>query len=207
MASILDLLRTQKGEEFIEKASAATSESKENITSVLGMALPLLLGSMKNNVKVDEGEKSLNNALNSEKHGEEFLSNLNSKNSSEITSEGSKILDHILGGNQQNIIDVISTTLGIKNSSVAGILKMAAPLLMSILASQKKKTNTDSSGLQDLLNSLMGSSGKFDNSLIETFLEGKGDANILNDVKGMVLGGGKSDKKDGSILGGMLGGK
>ncbi|UJH91823.1 DUF937 domain-containing protein [Antarcticibacterium sp. 1MA-6-2] len=207
MASILDLLGTQKGEEFIAKASEATSESKENVTGVLGMALPILLGSMKNNINSSEGEKSLDNALNSEKHGDDFLTNLSNGNSSEMTAEGNKILDHILGDNQGNIVSVISNTLGIEKSSVSKIIKMAAPLLMSILSSQKKKTNTASSGLKDLLNSVMGASGKFDNSLIETILNGKGDGNILNDVKGMALGGGKSGKKDGGILGGMLGGK
>lgn len=207
MASILDLLGTQKGEEFIAKASDTTSESKEKVTGVLGMALPILLGSMKNNISSAEGEKSLDNALNSDKHGEEFLTNFNTRNSSEMTSEGSKILNHILGDNQGNIVSVISNTLGMKNSSVAEILKMAAPLLLSILSSQKKKTNTDASGLKDLLSSVMGSSGKFDNSLVETILNGQGDGNILNDVKGMVLGGGKSGKNDRGILGGMLGGK
>lgn len=207
MASILDLLNTNKGEALISKASERTSASEEKVTQVIGMALPLLLGAMKRNIYSTEGQKSLNKALSSEKHGEDYLENLNNLDPEEMTVEGGKILNHIFGEKQNNIITTIATTLGMKNSNVAEITKMAAPSLMSILASQKRKENIDLSGLNELLSSVMGSSGKFDNSLIETLLDNKGDINVINDVKGMILGGGKSGKKEGGILGGMLGGK
>ncbi|HSI69938.1 MAG TPA: DUF937 domain-containing protein [Gillisia sp.] len=207
MASILDLLNTNKGTEFISKASERTAESKEKVTGVIGMALPLLLGAMKRNINSSKGKNDLDQALNNEKHGEDYLENLGKIDAEEMTEDGGKILDHILGDKQNNIITTIATTMGLKNSTVAEITKMVAPLLMSILASQKEKEKVDGSGLDELLSSVMGSSGKFDNSLIETLLNNTGDINVINDVKGMILGGGKSGKKDGGILGGMLGGK
>lgn len=207
MASILDLLNTNKGEELISKASERTSESKEKVTGIIGMALPLLLGAMKRNINSFEGKKDLDQALNNEKHGEAYLENLEKIDPVEMIEDGSKILDHILGDKQNNIITTIAATMGLKNSTVAEITKMLAPILMSILASQKRKEKVEMSGLEDLLSSVMGSSGKFDNSLIETLLDKNGDSNVINDVKGMILGGGKSGKKDGGILGGMLGGK
>jgi hypothetical protein len=207
MASILDLLNTDKGEEIISKASERTSESEEKVTQVIGMALPLLLGAMKRNISSPEGKKDLNRVLNSEKHGANYLENLGDMDPEEMTEDGGQILDHILGGTQNNIITTIATTLGLKNSTVAEITKMLAPTLLSILATQKKKANVDASGLEELISSVMGATGKFDNSLIETLLDNKGDINVINDVKGMILGGGKSGKKDGGILGGMLGGK
>jgi hypothetical protein len=207
MASILDLLNTDKGEEIISKASERTSESEEKVTQVIGMALPLLLGAMKRNISSPEGKKDLNRVLNSEKHGANYLENLGDMDPEEMTEDGGQILDHILGGTQNNIITTIATTLGLKNSTVAEITKMLAPMLLSILATQKKKANVDASGLEELISSVMGATGKYDNSLIETLLDNKGDINVINDVKGMILGGGKSGKKDGGILGGMLGGK
>lgn len=207
MASILDLLNTDRGTELISKASKSTSESKEKVTGVIGMALPLLLGAMKRNINSPEGKNNLDQALNDKKHGENYLENFSEMDPDEMTADGSKILDHILGDRQNHIITTIATTMGMKNSTVAEITKMLAPLLLSILASQKRKENIDASGLGELLSSVMGSSGKFDNSLIETLLDNKPDINVINDVKGMILGGGKSGKKDGGILGGMLGGK
>lgn len=207
MASILDLLNTDKGEEIISKASERTSESEEKVTQVIGMALPLLLGAMKRNISTPEGKNDLNRALNSEKHGANYLENLGNMDAEEMTEDGGQILDHILGDKQNNIITTIATTLGMKNSTVAEITKMLAPMLLSILATQKKKANVEASGLEELISSVMGATGKFDNSLIETLLDSKGEINVINDVKGMILGGGKSGKKDGGMLGGMLGGK
>jgi hypothetical protein len=207
MASILDLLNTDKGEKIISKASERTSESEEKVTQVIGMALPLLLGAMKRNISSPAGKVDLNRALNSEKHGANYLENIGDMDAEEMTEDGGQILDHILGDTQNNIITTIATTLGMKNSTVAEITKMLAPMLLSILATQKKKANVDASGLEELLSSVMGATGKFDNSLIETLLDNKGDINVINDVKGMILGGGKTGKKDGGILGGMLGGK
>lgn len=207
MASILDLLNTDKGKEIISKASERTSESEEKVIQVTGMALPMLLGAMKRNINSTEGKNELNQALNSEKHGANYLENLGDMDPEEMTKDGGKILDHILGDTQNNIINTIANSLGMKNSTVAEITKMLAPILLSILATQKKKANIDASGLEELLSSVMGASGKFDNSLIETLLDNKGEINVINDVKGMILGGGKNGKNNGGILGGMLGGK
>ena len=207
MASILDLLNTDKGSEFISKAMDKTGESKDNITSALGLALPILLGAIKKNIQDKKGARELNSALNDNKHGQEFLDTLKDKNPSAMTSEGSRILQHILGSNQENINKTLSTTLGIKESSISDILKMAAPLLMSVLASQKKQEKVKTSGLDDLIESVMGSSGKFDSSLISAFLDKNKDGSIIDDVSGMIFGGNKAKKGNGGILGGMLGGK
>ncbi len=208
MASILDLLNTDKGSIFISKAMDKTGESKDTITTALGLALPILLGAMKKNIQDEKGARELNSALNDTKHGKEFLDNLNHKEPSAITSEGGKILKHVLGSNQENINKTVATTLGIEQSSISDIIKMAAPLLMSVLASQKKEEKVETSGLDNLIESVMGSSVKFDSSLISTFLDNNKDGSVIDDINGMIFGGNyKSKKGNGGILGGMLGGK
>lgn len=207
MASILDLLNTTVGEEFISRASEYTSENPNNVSGVLGLALPLLLGGLKKNVSREEGAKNLDTALASGKHGQQRITDFGKLHSSEITEEGDKILNHIFSGDLDNIFQTISTTLEIEKSSVSKIVKMAAPLLMTILASQKEKENLESTDLESLISSVMGSSSKFDSSLIETLLSKDHNSNVINDVKGMILGGGTKGKKDGGIMGGMLGSK
>jgi len=208
MASILDLLNTDKGSEFISKAMDKTGESKDNITTTLSLVLPVLLGAMKKNIQDENGARELNSALNDPKHGQKFLDNINNKNPSAMASEGGKILQHVLGPNQENLNKTLATTLGIKQSSISEIIKMAAPLLMSVLASQKKEAKVETSGLDNLIESVMGSSGKFDSSLISTFLDKNKDGSVIDDISGMIFGGNnKSKKGKGGILGGMLGGK
>ncbi len=205
MASILDLLNTNMGEDFIAKVSDNTSENEDKISTALGMTLPILVGAMQKNIKTDTGVESLNKALSDNKHGDVLLNNLKSVEASEMSSEGEKILGHLLGEKQHMITKIIGNTLNMDESSVSSIMKMAAPLLMSVLANLKSKENVQSSGLSDLLDSVMGSSSAQNISLIETLLDRDGDGSVIDDVTGMIFG--KNKKGGGGILGGMLGGK
>lgn len=202
MASILDLLNTQTGEQLINKASTKTSADKDKVSSVLGMALPLILGAMKKNTKEPQGAENLNKALQSDKHDGELLNNLDNKDAEELSGEGNKILNHVLGSKQGGIIKTIATALNLDESSVGKILQMAAPVVMGLLGKQKRKDNVGTSGLSNLLSSVMGSNASHDQSLIESMLDPNGDGNVIDDVGGMLMG-----KKGGSLLGGMLGGK
>ncbi len=207
MASILDFLNTPKGEDFISKVSEITSEDKDKITAALGLSFPMLLTAMKNNISSAEGNNSLYKALQEKDNSEKLLENIKDLDASKLIAKGGGILDHILGSNQNALTAVIASTLQMKESSASDILKMASPLLLSILSTQNKREKLDATDLEALVDSLLGSSSKFDPSLVQTFLEKNKDGNIIDNVEGMIFGGSKNDKKDGGILGGMLGGK
>lgn len=207
MASILDLLNTTVGEEFITRAGRETSENNDNASAIISLALPMLLGGLRKNVADNNRANDLDKALASGKHGEQRLKELEKEESSTLDTEGGKILNHIFNGEEKAVVNAISRTLGVNESSVEKIVKMAAPMLLSILASQKQKDNLGSPDLGSLISSVMGNSSKFDSSLIETLLTKDHDSNVINNVKGMILGGGTKGKNDGGILGGMLGSK
>ncbi len=207
MASILDLLNTSAGKELINKIQNKTSENDSSIASVLGMVLPTLLGAVHKNIQDPEGAEKLNTALEDKQHGEEFINNLSKVPSDEIADKGSKILQHILGDKKEQITKTISGMSQVNESSVADIIKMAAPVVMSLLASQKRKDNVGTPGLSGLVQSVLGSSGKHDHSLLETLLDKNKDGSVIDDVSGMIMGGNKSKDGKGGILGGMLGGK
>jgi hypothetical protein len=117
--------------------------------------------------------------------------------------DGSGILGHILGGNQNQVQNSLSQKSGMDIGSIGTILKVAAPLIMGYLGKQTRQQNvTDSSGLGNMLGGMLGGSdgGAKQQSLIESFLDSDGDGSILDDVASMALGG-----KSGG-LGGLLGG-
>ncbi len=89
--------------------------------------------------------------------------------------------------------------------SVAQILKVAAPILMGVLGKQAKQSNVNSaSGIEGLLGGLLkGNSPQQEQSFLESILDADGDGSVIDDVAGMVLGGGQNKK---SGLGGLLGG-
>lgn len=208
MSGILDLLNSDLGKTIINGVSNQTNQSESKTQDVLTMALPVLMQAMKQNASTPQGAEGLLGALNSGKHDGSILNNLgdlfNGGVDENVIQDGSKILNHILGSKQQNVENALGAKAGIDSGSVAQILKVAAPILMSMLGNQAKQQNVNnSSGLESLLGGLIGgNSTQNEQSFLTSILDADGDGSVIDDVAGMVLGG---DKKKGG-LGGLLGG-
>ncbi|MEK6154176.1 DUF937 domain-containing protein [Flavobacteriaceae bacterium 3-367] len=209
MSGILDLLNGPMGQQLISGVAQQAGQPADKTSSVLSMALPVLMGAMKRNAASPDGAQGLMNALSS-KHDGGILDNLGGLFGGgvdqSVMEDGAGILGHVLGGKQPQLENALSQKSGMDAGSIATILKVAAPILMGFLGKQTRQQNiSDSNGIGNLLGGLLGgdSSGGQQQSLIESFLDSDGDGSILDDVAGMVLGGG-SKKKSG--LGGLLGG-
>jgi hypothetical protein len=209
MSGILDLLNSNLGKQIIGGISQETNQPADKTASVVTMAMPILLGAMKRNASNESGAANLMNALNS-KHDGSILDNLGGLFgdgvNEEVKQDGLGILGHVLGGSQDNAVRALSQKSGLDTNSVMQILQVAAPILLGYLGKQKQQKNVNSdSGIGDLLGGLMGGGKKQpeQQSMIESLLDGNNDGSVIDDIAGMVLGGG-SQKKGG--LGGLLGG-
>ena len=209
MSQILDLLNSDLGKTIISGVAGSTGTEQNKTSSVLTMALPVLMKAMERNSQSKEGAEGLMGALNG-KHDGSILDNLGDLFKGgvddEVKTDGSKILGHILGSKQQGVEQVIGQKAGIDSSSVGNILKVAAPILMGILGKQSREKQVSSQNdLGGLLGGLLGgSSNQKEQSFLEQILDADGDGSVIDDVAGMVLGGGSNKKKGG--LGGLLGG-
>ena len=209
MSGILDLLNSDLGKTIISGVAGQSGQSADKTSSVLTMALPVLMGAMKRNAASPEGAAGLMGAL-SGKHDGSILDNLGGLFEGgvdqSVMDDGAGILGHMLGGSQNNVTNALSQKSGMDSGAVMEILKVAAPIVMGYLGKQSKQQNVaDSNGIGDLLGGLLGGGDATpkQQSLIESLLDGDGDGSILDDVAGMVLNSGSS-KKGG--LGGLLGG-
>ena len=208
MAGILDLLNSDLGKQLISGVAGSTGNDSNKTSSVLTMALPVLMKAMERNASTPEGAEGLMGAL-ANKHDGSILDNLGGLFGGgvdeSVKQDGAGILSHILGGKQQGVEQVISQKAGLDAGSVGNILKVAAPILMGVLGKQKKEQNISNSGdLTGLLGGLLGGNDtKNEQSFLEKILDADGDGSVIDDVAGMVLGG--SDKKSDGI-GGLLGG-
>ena len=210
MSGILDLLNSPMGKQIISGVAGQTGQSEQGTAGLLSMAMPVLMGAMKRNASTPQGAEGLMNALNN-KHDGGILDNLSGLFGGgvddSVMNDGAGILGHVLGGRQPQVENALSQKSGMDMGTVGTILKVAAPLLMGLLGKQARNQNVSSSnGIGDVLGGLLGGgsdAGK-QQSLIESFLDSDGDGSILDDVAGMVLGGGKSKSSGG--LGGLLGG-
>ncbi|MBT3741649.1 DUF937 domain-containing protein [Polaribacter sp.] len=208
MSGILDLLKSDLGKSIISEVAGSTGNDSDKTSSVLTMALPVLMKAMERNAATPEGAEGLMGAL-SGKHDGSILDNLGGLFSGgvdeTIKQDGAGILKHVLGNRQQGVEQILSQKAGIDAGSVANILKVAAPLLMGVLGKQKKEQNINSSGdITGLLGGLLGGNdSKNEQNFLEQILDADGDGSVVDDVAGMFLGGAK--KQSGGI-GGLLGG-
>ncbi|NER16741.1 DUF937 domain-containing protein [Spongiivirga citrea] len=209
MSGILDLLNSDMGRQMISGMSSQTGTSSSQTSSVLSMALPVLMGAMKKNAQTEQGAAGLMNAL-SGKHSGGILDNLgglfDGGVDDSVMSDGAGILGHVLGGKQASVENALSQQSGVDAGSVGQILKVAAPLLMGFLGKQKQQANVqDASGMNALLGGMLGGQPKQNQSLIASLIDADGDGSVLDDVAGMVLGGGKKRGGLGGLLGGLFG--
>jgi len=209
MSGILDLLNSDLGKTIISGVAEQSGQSTDKTSSLLTMALPVLMGAMKRNATTPEGAAGLMGAL-SGKHDGSILDNLGGLFAGgvdqSVMDDGAGILGHVLGGSQNNVTNALSQKSGMDSSAVMNILKVAAPLVMGYLGKQSKQQNvSDSNGIGDLLGGLLGggATAPKQQNLIESLLDGDGDGSILDDVAGMVLNSGGAQKGG---LGGLLGG-
>ncbi|CAA0182727.1 DUF937 domain-containing protein [Tenacibaculum maritimum] len=207
MAGILDLLNSDLGKTIISGVAGSTGQDTGKTSSVLTMALPVLMKAMQRNATTPEGAAGLMGAL--KKHDGGILDNLGDLFgggvNDDVTQDGSKILNHVLGDKQQGVTQIIGQKAGIDSGSVANILKTATPLLMGVLGQQSRQNNVNNSNqLNGLLGGLLGGNDtQQEQSFLEKILDADGDGSVIDDVAGMILGGG--EQKSGG-LGGLLGG-
>ncbi|MCB0383463.1 MAG: DUF937 domain-containing protein [Psychroserpens sp.] len=212
MSGILDLLNSDLGKTIISGVSGSTGTDQNKTSSVLTMALPVLMKAMERNASTPEGAQGLMGALNS-KHDGSILDNLGGLFGGgvddNVKTDGAKILNHVLGQKQSGVEQVIGQKAGIDASSVGEILKVAAPILMGVLGKQSRQNNVSNPNeLTGLLGGLLGGNDtKNEQSFLESILDADGDGSIIDDVAGMVLGNAKSKGGLGGLLGGLFGGK
>lgn len=206
MEGLLDLLNSPMGKQLISGVAQQTGQPENKSADVLAMAMPLLVGAMKKNVASPQGAESLMNALSS-KHDGSSLDDLDSffggGVDNTVLQDGAGILGHVFGQKQSNVENVLGAKAGMDPSTIATILKIAAPLVMAYLGKQASANKvSDSGGMDSLLGGLLGGQPEQNQSLLTTLLDADGDGSMLDDVAGMVM---NSSKKKGG-LGGLLGG-
>ncbi|WP_452220768.1 DUF937 domain-containing protein [Lacinutrix salivirga] len=212
MAGILDLLNSDLGKTIISGVSGSTGTDQNKTSSVLTMALPVLMKAMERNASTPQGAEGLLGALKG-KHDGSILDNLGGLFSGgvneEVVNDGDKILGHVLGDKKQGVEKILGEKSGLDMGSVANILKVAAPILMGVLGKQASQNNVSSpNDLGGLLGGLLGGSeAKEEQSFLEKILDADGDGSVIDDVAGMVLGKAGNKGGLGGLLGGLFGGK
>lgn len=169
--------------------SRRTKVAKEDVAKVLSVGIPALVGGMRRNAGAEAGAASLSRALAD--HSTADISNPGDFLKNADLKDGKKILGHVLGDDQNELVGQISRASGVTKGKTATILALAAPLLLSLLGSQN--SGSSGGGLLGMLGGLLGGGQSSGSGLL-----------------GGLLGGGQQpaqpQQQSGGLLGSLLGG-
>lgn len=110
-------------------------------------------------------------------------------NASSRTVNGASILNHVFGGNQQQVANDVSQKTGIDQSSAMNLMSKLAPMVMGYLGQQKKSQNLDSNGMASFVNQQnqqMQNQAQQKKGGILGMLDQDGDGDFMDDVGGML---------------------
>lgn len=182
LEALLGLLQGQNLGKLAEQIGGTDGQTKNAIMA----ALPALLGALNKNSNTPEGAQTLNNAL--EQHDGSVLNNLEGYLQNPDLKDGAGILNHLFGGNTQNVANAVSQSSGLDTQGSLKMLETLAPLVLGALGQQKKENNLDAQGISNLTSNLAanfaGEGGIM--SMITNLLDANKDGNVMDDLTGMI---------------------
>ena len=196
MSSLLDLLSQQIDANTVNQISRQLGTDSASTQTAISAALPMIVGALGRNASSADGAQALNDAL-ARDHDGSILNDLQGALSSgDITTMGTKILEHVLGGKQVPVERGVSQVSGLDVNSTAQLLAMLAPVVMGALGQTKRQNGLDANDLSNMLN---GVQKQADSQLggMAQLLDLDGDGSMVDDV--LDIGS--------KLLGGLFGGK
>ena len=146
------LLGTLLSSDSVSGVSKATKADDKEVQSVLNAALPLLLKGAKKQSEDKDTAESFATALLS--HGKKDTSNLSSFLKNVDLDDGSKIIGHLLGKDDDSVKKIAKSS-GVSAKKTGDILSAAAPLLMSLLGQESASKKSDNNVALELAGALL----------------------------------------------------
>ena len=149
---INSLLSTLLSSDSVSGVSKATKADDKEVQSVLNAALPLLLKGAKKQSEDKDTAESFATALLS--HGKKDTSNLSSFLKNVDLDDGSKIIGHLLGKDDDSVKKIAKSS-GVSAKKTGDILSAAAPLLMSLLGQESASKKSDNNVALEIAGALL----------------------------------------------------
>ncbi len=193
----MDLIKGQLTDSVMDQISGKLGADRQQTDVATDNILATLIEGLAKNTQDEKSAAGLANALEKD-HDGSLLDNLHdlidgrAQQTNPRAANGAGILKHILGGNQSNMVDVISGLSGLGAGKTGNLMTMLAPIVLQMLGKQKRQQNLDTGGLANILagtlNQTRQSQGGPSGGLLKSLLDRNGDGSIVDDVAGMVIG-------------------
>lgn len=133
-----DVLRMMLSSGAAEEVSNQTGLSVNDAASVMEYVLPMLLKGMQGQATNKSTQQGFLQALND--HGKQDTSDVSKFLKTVDTDDGAKIVNHLLGAQQEEVAAKAKKKSGIDTKTVLKIMAILAPLLMSRMGSTAQTT-------------------------------------------------------------------
>lgn len=142
------LIKSSLQKTFQQQAVKSLGISESQSSALAQKAMPLLLKGLAENAQDKKGAQALWEALKTQKHDGNILSNHEDFFTESKINDGSKILKHILGDTRDDIAATLAEETQTDISKAKKTMAALSPLLMGALgkAIQSKKLNADQVG-------------------------------------------------------------
>ena len=148
------LLQTLLGQLSGDSLGAITDQlgiDEGTAQKAVGLALPLLIGSLNRNSSSADGAQALTNAV-ARDHDGSILSDLASNlMQPKVQEDGLAILGHVLGAKKENVGNSLGKASGLDSAQVIQLLSMLAPVVLGAIGKAQRQKNLDAQGVASLL--------------------------------------------------------
>ncbi len=188
---LLELLQGQMSDGLLENLAKQVggNAQKEQVQVAAQGALSTLLGGLAKNASSQKGANGLISALDLDHDGSVLDDALGlvlgkKKVANPRTTNGAGILKHILGGKQNNVIDLLSKTSGLDTSAIGKLLPVLAPMVMGALGKARSQGVINTQNVAQVLGRQVQSpkNTSFQMEIAKRFLDKDGDGSILDDL-------------------------
>ncbi|HEX7229192.1 MAG TPA: DUF937 domain-containing protein, partial [Candidatus Binatia bacterium] len=162
-ANLIDTAKDYLTPDVIQKISSIIGETPSTAQKGIDSVVPVLLARMADLSSSADGASQLSNLMDqaTSKNGN-FLTNMPGQLSGgtvtqTVLNTGNGILDTLFGDRLNSVIVAITNALGTGSASVSSLMKIAAPLILAILAKERTARGMGTAGLASLLAEQKGS--------------------------------------------------
>jgi hypothetical protein len=194
--NLMDLLKWQLSDGVINGMSDQLNIGDSQKTgSAAQAALSVLMGALsKNSTSSESALSGLSGALDRDHDGsilDDVMGLVTGQTNmgTNKTLNGAGILGHLLGGKQDNAVNMLMKMTGLDTNQSAGLLVKLAPMVLGVLGRYKKQNHLDQNGLSDFLRTSQQEYVKEapERSIFEKFLDQDGDGSVMDEVAEMGL--------------------
>ncbi len=210
MSGILDLLNSNSGKDLISGIEQQFGINKASVAKVLGSAIPMILGGMRNNASSSSGASDLLGALLGGNHNGSILDNIGSilggsSVDHNVMTDGGNILGHIFDGQENNAAHVVSKSGGIDMSQAMNIMKTVAPFVMGYIGKMMHSNGvSDQGGLKGVLGGLLGDDTDSQRDVASRIQGFDNNDDTIDDLAGLVGELGKNSGGIANLLSGLF---